>query len=431
MLKLTTNQQASLGFTFHSNTGKYRRMKTNYCQFIHNNSSGNLCFNVLMTNSLNYNSDDIHISQYSVYISDITMDVRHPHLKLFLLSFSCTFVYMYLYVRVDSNILQLSKIVDGTVRDLLYLNRVKDKLLGLFGYELREGPLMVLFTSWVTKEEKYVCHNNTLYNWNAFKPSVLPILFTNETLLAKEAVRKGWHVLPITATGTSFKLPVLRHMYMAVMKRFNATFYAYANSDILFTDSLLHTLKAFQNSSLSSKTPFLIVGRRTNVENVTSQEVKTWEQIKNTTLLRGKLFNPWGIDYFITSPDYPWSIIPDVVIGRVAYDNWMVWNARRLGFTTIDATNTLLAMHQTTKAGNKEGHNQKEKGYNNNVLAKVYKNIQYGGGLVTSTKYFTEHETEKESIVFVKRWFYVTIWQSSFILWDDLYLHCHVTYASE
>ena len=222
------------------------------------------------------------------------MDIRHPHFKMLLLSFSCAFVYLYLYVRVDSNILQLRKIVNGTVKDLLYINRVKDKVLGLFGYERKEGPLMVLFTSWVTKEEKYVCHNNTLYNWNAFKPSVLPILFTNETYLATEAIRKGWHVLPITATGTSFKLPVLRHMYMAVMKRFNATFYAYANSDILFTDSLLHTLKAFQNSSLSSETPFLIVGRRTNVENVTSQEVRTWEQIKNTTLFSWKTLQSMG-----------------------------------------------------------------------------------------------------------------------------------------
>ena len=34
--------------------------------------------------------------------------------------------------------------------------------------------------------------------------------------------------------------------------------------------------------------------------------------------------------------------------------------------------------------------------------------------LVTSTKYFTKHDEEKGSIVFVKRWFYEIIWQSPF-----------------
>ena len=65
----------------------------------------------------------------------------------------------------------------------------------------------------------------------------------------------------------------------------------------------------------------------------------------------GKLFTAWGEDYFITNSNYPWKDCPEVVVGRVAYDNWLVLNANKRRHTTIDATRTLLALHQTTKKG--------------------------------------------------------------------------------
>jgi hypothetical protein len=55
----------------------------------------------------------------------------------------------------------------------------------------------------------------------------------------------------------------------------------------------------------------------------------------------GKLFTAWGEDYFITNSNYPWKDCPEVVVGRVAYDNWLVLNANKRRHTTIDATRTL------------------------------------------------------------------------------------------
>jgi hypothetical protein len=44
-----------------------------------------------------------------------------------------------------------------------------------------------------------------------------------------------------------------------------------------------------------------------------------------------------------------------VAIGRVAYDNWLVMNANKRRHTTLDATRTLIALHQTTRKGDYEG----------------------------------------------------------------------------
>ena len=377
------------------------------------------------------------------------MEVTNTHLKILAISFMCTFVYLYLYIRIDKQNIQIQEAINITMTDFdkvkqiasnIY-NRMHDKinepmvaaedaaifetvnevederqnnftikrLVEVFGENSTkhpEFPIVTVFTSWVTKPEKYTCHNNTLYNWNSMKPYVQPILFTNEERLRKEAKMKGWTVMPVHATGTKQKVPILKIMFEVAMEISSSTFYAYANGDILFTDTLIHTLLSLANSDIMKddrEQPILIVGRRTNVYNVTKKEAETWFDIQNVTKTRGKLFKADAEDYFITTRDYPWYSLPDVVIGRPAYDNWLVWNAGRLKHLRIDATNTLLALHQTTNKGNDEGHKHGDTQYNVNILKRVYKRIQYGAGLTSSTQLFSNYD-EKGDIQFLHRY---------------------------
>ncbi|KAK3086495.1 hypothetical protein FSP39_019205 [Pinctada imbricata] len=270
----------------------------------------------------------------------------------------------------------------------------------------KDTPLITLFTSWVTKPEKYLCHNNTLFNWNSLKPDILSILFTNESYVKKEALSKGWQVLPIRVTATKEKVPVLRHMFMDVMRVSNTPFLAYVNGDMLFTKSIVATLKSLQKAIRSSlfnaSYPVLIVGQRLNVMNVSADEIKSEDKIRAMAKSRGKLFTEWGEDYFITTRNYPWKNLPDVVIGRLAYDNWMVWNAKRSNFYTIDATKTLLAIHQTTKSGNFEGHKKPDGNYNNRLIQKMYKKVKYVAGRTSCAVYKTSNNS-KGYIEFSKR----------------------------
>ena len=47
--------------------------------------------------------------------------------------------------------------------------------------------------------------------------------------------------------------------------------------------------------------------------------------------------------------NYPWDKIPEVVVGRLNYDSFLVLNAVKSGHMAIDATKTVLAVHQTTE----------------------------------------------------------------------------------
>ena len=89
------------------------------------------------------------------------------------------------------------------------------------------------------------------------------------------------------------------------------------------------------------------------------------------------------------------------MIGRIRYDNWLVFYSRKQNYTVIDATQTILAVHQTTKAGNFEGHGHKNSDYNDKVLAKLYKQFDYITGSVDCSAHFTEYE--KDYVIFTNR----------------------------
>ena len=182
------------------------------------------------------------------------------------------------------------------------------------------------------------------------------------------------------------------------MDAFNTSFYAYCNGDILFTHTVMETLGSLVDSSVFDLTkPTMIVGKRTNVDNVTEEEGMSWSNISEIGKARGKLFTGYAEDFFITTRSYAWKDIAEVVIGRRAYDNWLIYNARKQKQVVIDATRTLLAVHQTTLAGNFEGHGHKNRDYNHNLLVKMYKRIKYGAGVVECIEQFTDYD--KGSII--------------------------------
>jgi len=248
------------------------------------------------------------------------------------------------------------------------------------------NTLITLFTTWPTKKEKFVVHNSTIRNWKALSPFVKPVLFTNEEELGNRVRSMGWSILPVTKSAIG--IPILKYMYLDAMANFKSTFYAYCNGDILFTENLIETLVSILNFNIDFKIPMLLVGQRTNVQDVTEDDASSFDKITKASK-RGKLFTTYAEDYFITTSNYPWKDCAEVVIGRRAYDNWLVLNARKHQYTTIDGSKTLLAVHQTTKAGNYEGHAVPNSNYNDKLLVGMYRRVSYGSGLTSCTSFYT------------------------------------------
>jgi len=141
----------------------------------------------------------------------------------------------------------------------------------------------------------------------------------------------------------------------------------------------------------------MVIGQRTNVllDKLRRNDTLFYQPDDVTAAARqlGKLFMTCAEDYFfIAFNDFPWHHVADVVIGRPAYDNYMVGLAIQQNVSVVDATKTLLALHQTGSDGNKAGHMNRDKSFN---LAAIGK-FNYNSGLSSSAQYETKFSAAKD-----------------------------------
>jgi len=137
----------------------------------------------------------------------------------------------------------------------------------------------------------------------------------------------------------------------------------------------------------------LVIGRRTNVFLRDHTGLYLPDHVTAAARQRGQLFAENAEDYFfIAFNDFPWHRVVDVVIGRPAYDNYLVGLAIRQNVTVVDATNTLLALHQTGSDGNLAGHMNSDKEFNVAVIGK----FNYDSGLSSAAQYETKFSMDKD-----------------------------------
>jgi hypothetical protein len=71
-----------------------------------------------------------------------------------------------------------------------------------------------------------------------------------------------------------------------------------------------------------------------------------WDDaIRQQVAERGELHSKRGVDVFCTR-DVDWGNVPEFVVGRSSYDNWLVWRALRAGAAFVDVTPTVMVVHQ-------------------------------------------------------------------------------------
>ncbi|CAG2242157.1 unnamed protein product [Mytilus edulis] len=236
---------------------------------------------------------------------------------------------------------------------------------------ITKKSLLTLFTSWSEDKGKYICRNNTINNWNLLHENVVRILFTNDAALSDRVKSMGWKVLPITKVGTT-GVPILKYMFYATMAAEDSLFYAYANGDILFTDGLIKSIKAVKKSKLGGARDLLMIGRRYDVRNVSKNEATNYYKLITAVKSRGDLHRPEGIDYFILKKTYPLQDFPDLVIGRIRIDTYLVAVAVSSSHShVVDISKTSIAVHQVTlpgKTGVDEGRSKHDALYNVKLL---------------------------------------------------------------
>jgi hypothetical protein len=118
---------------------------------------------------------------------------------------------------------------------------------------------------------------------------------------------------------------------------------AYVNADIVLLPDLIWAAQAVAAQARR----FLMIGQRWDLDVRSPLDFTPgWdERLKAVVKSRGRLHLPAGSDYFVF-PRLLFAEMPDFAIGRAGWDNWMIYHARQQGWSVVDATPSVMVIHQ-------------------------------------------------------------------------------------
>ena len=262
----------------------------------------------------------------------------------------------------------------------------------------RQPPVAVLFTSFSNRTDKLFIYTQVIRNWASFLPSIQPVLFTTfeSGPVIQIAKKYGWHVYPAPATN-KYRIPILKNMYLAAIQHIKATFYGYANGDIVFGLGLRQTLLKIKENDDKLHTSLIFgIRRNYNLTNETDYNANPiWppRSVANLVYLNSlKLFRFDAFDYFFLPRTYPFRQMKPLVIARGGFDNYFVALTNILQLNSIHATFTVNAIHLTDQDGiysHLQIKDPEDKWYNRKMLGKSF---NYKRGYASTATFATARD---------------------------------------
>ena len=183
---------------------------------------------------------------------------------------------------------------------------------------------------------------NALLSWLHLGDEVEVLLVGEEPGLTEVAAETQVTLLSQVIRNDS-GTPLVSSIFSLTRQHSHSPLLAYVNADMLFLPDFIQAAEAV----VKRLEHFLVIGQRWDLDQRTLLDFSPgWETCLRTDVSqRGRLHTPSGSDYFIF-PRNLFTEMPDFAIGRAGWDNWMIYNARQQGWPVVDATPSILAIHQ-------------------------------------------------------------------------------------
>lgn len=215
---------------------------------------------------------------------------------------------------------------------------------------------------------------NAIRSWIALDPSVQVLLVGDEPG-AREACDETGAVYVGSVDRNELGTPLISSIFQMASRMAEHELMCFVNADILLTPSLL----AGSGVVRSRFDDFLIVGQRWDVEiedeldlgYLADETLRGWLEAK------GVLHKPSGSDYFVYRRGTLEADMPDFALGRSGWDNWMIYSARSRRVPVIDASSSILVVHQNHDYRHLPG------GRIHFGLPESERNVRLGGGRET------------------------------------------------
>lgn len=187
-----------------------------------------------------------------------------------------------------------------------------------------------------------VIQRNAIRSWTLLRPACEIILLGNDEGTTEIAQEFGLQHIPDIARN-EFGTPRVDSICQEAERAAQHRLLCYVSADIILMSDFL---RAVEQVSASRK-KFLLIGQRWNVGIDGPLDFETdWEQnLRSYVAQHGSLGARTGMDYLVFPRGF-WPDIPPFAVGRTAYDQWFVYQARARGVAVIDATPVVLDVHQ-------------------------------------------------------------------------------------
>lgn len=196
-----------------------------------------------------------------------------------------------------------------------------------------------------------IIQRNAIRSWVKMGEQVDVLLVGDEQGIGEAAEALGARHLPNVVTN-ELGTPLVSSIFQLARESSDSPLLAYVNADILLLPNFLRAALEMKRAARH----FLVVGRRWDLDVRRRLGFEPgWEtRLEKQVHEKGRLHPASGSDYFIF-PRECFTDIPAFAIGRAGWDNWMIYAARRQRWPVVDATSSLMVIHQEHDYGHLPG----------------------------------------------------------------------------
>ena len=200
--------------------------------------------------------------------------------------------------------------------------------------------------------ESRLLQENALSSWSQLGHEVQLMLAGDDEGVEQAASKYGADYLgPLRKNeqGT----PFVDHLFELAHGNARGELLLYTNADILFFPDLLEAARDLTQQGLRE---FLAIGRRwdLDVHERVPRDASDWKDWHENARLDRELAPMVCKDYFLFSRQL-YSQVPNFLVGRGNWDNWMVYQAKTSGVPVVDLTKWVTAIHQNHGYGHSGG----------------------------------------------------------------------------
>jgi hypothetical protein len=194
-----------------------------------------------------------------------------------------------------------------------------------------------------------VIQRNALKSWKLLHPDIEIILFGDEEGAPETALELGLRHEPWVQRDAKGNKR-LDYLFQRAQSLAQSKVLCYVNCDILLMRDFLVAVERVK----AELPQFLIVGKRWDADITHPLDFyqSNWEpELRKFAHAKGAERSAAWIDYFAFTRGLYANALPGFVIGRVFWDNWLVWKALDSKREVVDASRAVTAVHQNHDYG--------------------------------------------------------------------------------